>query len=348
MKIRHTNHLLFLLSLASVAFAADPLQYQFSTVDISVPGAVTVWTLEDINNNNTILTNAKIGNLSKAVIAKTRSNPPRAVKVEVFGCNNVGSTMATSINNQGLIVGSCSDIKQTIEKGSGFVRAPNGKHILLNIPGADHTLATGLNDLNQVVGYYYTPYIQGKSGLSRIHGFLWRNNRFYKIDFPLPNTYTRLWSINRQGKILGDYVTFDPITNETLVHRWFIYEQGNFILDFPENLEYMGGPTITLTDINNAGQIVVQRWNYGPEIDGVSIYKNGVFTPVRAFPPEWLFTTVRGVNDEGGFVGTYALFKGFDPEFGFPLYEFHGFAARAPVRWPTIKPIPEISILTRF
>lgn len=316
--------------LVSPAFAAEPLQYQFSTVDISVAGVRSQWPLEDINNNNVILSNTRVGQLTKAVIVRTIGYPARPSRVDLFGCNNVGMTNATSINNNGLVTGSCSDIKQNIEKESGFVRLPTGKHMLLNLPGADHTVATGINDLNQVVGYYYTPFIPGISGYSRIHGFLWRNGTFSRIDYPLPNTYTRLWSVNKQGKILGDFVTYDPVSNAVFTHRWFIYYQGNFILDFPEDLSYLGGPTINLTDINNLGQIVVQRWNYGPEVDGVAIYQNGMLSPVRSFPPEWLFATVRGVNDSGGFVGTYALFTGYDPDFGFPLYEYHGFAARAP------------------
>jgi hypothetical protein len=176
------------------------------------------------------------------------------------------------------------------------------------------------------VGHYYNPLIPGQSGLFRIHGFLWDGEKYSTIDFPRPNTYTMLWSINGSGQILGEYTTFDPTTNETLAHNWFVYDNGNFIMDFPESLEYIGGPAISLADMNDKGQIVGQRSKGGPDWNGVFLYESGRFYDIE-FPAGWLLTDVRGMNNQGQFVGMYAIQVGIDPFYGSPIYEYHGYIA---------------------
>ena len=103
--------------------------------------------------------------------------------------------------------------------------------------------------------------------------------------------------INRSGQILGEYYTFDPATNETLAHNWFVYDHGNFIADFPESLEYIGGPAIYLADINDNGQIVGLRSNAGPDWNGVFLYMGGTFYDIE-LPAGWLVTEVRGINNK--------------------------------------------------
>ena len=122
----------------------------------------------------------------------------------------------------------------------------------------------------------------------RIHGFVWDSGKFSTLDYPLPNTYTLLWAVNKQGQILGEYVTFDPATNETLAQKWFIYDNGTFILDFPESLESIGSPAIFLSDLNNAGQIAGLRSNGGSDWNGMFVYQSGVFRDVIAPTPMYV------------------------------------------------------------
>ncbi len=133
-----------------------------------------------------------------------------------------------------------------------------------------------------------------------------------------------LWSINRRGQILGEYYTFDPATNETLAHHWFVYDNGNFILDFPESLEHVGGPAIFLADMNNDGQIVGQRWNGGADWNGLFLYDDGKFFDIE-LPSEYAYADVRGMNNKGQFVGMYLIQVGIDPFYGLPTYESHGY-----------------------
>ena len=318
---------------AATAFA-ESIPYEFTKVDIFVPGSSLRWFPEDINDEGAILTNVRINNLAEAVIAKPVGNGNTKFKTSTFSCTAFAGTLASSINDKGQIVGYCADVPSGPGRLSGFVRGLNGDHILLDFPGADHTLAFGINGGNQVVGHYYNPLIPGRSGLSRIHGFLWDGEKYSTIDFPRANTYTMLWSISRSGQILGEYYTFDPATNETLAHNWFVYDNGNFIMDFPESLEYIGGPATYLADMNDNGQIVGQRWNAGPDWNGVFLYEGGTVYDIE-FPAGWLVTDVRGMNNKGQFVGMYAVQVGIDPFYGWPVYEHHGYVATpAPQKKP--------------
>ena len=55
--------------MAGAAFA-ESIPYEFSPIDIFVPGSSTRWIPEDINDQGVILTNVRIDNLAEAVIAK--------------------------------------------------------------------------------------------------------------------------------------------------------------------------------------------------------------------------------------------------------------------------------------
>ena len=327
---------LSLLATAATTGFAESSPYEFTTIDILIPGSSTKWFPEDINSDGMVLTNVRMNNLDEAVLVKPVGRDSAKFKTSTFSCTGLpfADTSASSINDKEQIVGSCADAASAPSREFGFVRRPNGDHILLAYPGADHTLAFGISSSDQVVGHYYNPSIPGQSGLSRIHGFLWDGEKYSTIDFPLPNTYTMLWSINRSGQILGEYTTFDPTTNETRAHNWFVYDNGHFITDFPESLEYIGGPAIYLADMNDNGQIVGQRSNGGPDWNGVFLYDGGTFYDIE-FPAGWRFTDVRGMNNKGQFVGVYAIQIGIDPFSGSPIYEYHGYIATpAPKKKP--------------
>jgi hypothetical protein len=125
---------------------------------------------------------------------------------------------------------------------------------------------------------------------------------------------------------MGEYITFNPATNEDLEHGWFVYDNGEFILDFPLSLEHGGGSRIYLSDMNDDGQIIGRRWNGGPEWNGFFLYDDGKFYDVW-LPAGWLLVDLGGINNKGQFVGRYAKQIGIDPFDGSPIYEHHGFVA---------------------
>jgi hypothetical protein len=308
---------------------ADSILYTFSTVDIPIPGRAGLSAIpDDINDKGELLTNIRVNNLSEALIAKPVKRGYTNFETTTFSCTGVpfADTAAFSINKTGQIVGYCVDAPSAPSKQFGFISNRTVDHILLDFPGADGTAAFGINGYGQVVGQYYNPLIPGLPGLSRFHGFIWDNGEFTTLDFPKADTYTTLWSINKHGQILGEYYTFNPATNETLEHNWFIYDNGNFTLDFPPSLEYIGGPAIFLADINDDGHIIGMRSNGGPEWDGLFLFDDGKFFDIE-LPPEFEYADVRGMNNKGQFVGMYVVQVGIDPYYGWPLFETHGYVA---------------------
>lgn len=315
------------LVVAGPSVSAESIPYEFSTVDIPIPGQPErIAFPEDINDKGHILTNVRINNLAEALIAR-RSD--KKIKTAIFSCTGLpfADTSAWSINNKGQIVGYCTDAPSAPSKQYGFIRNRDGSYSLLDFPGADGTGAFGINERGQVVGQFYGPLRNDHGGaLSyRFHCFIWDNGEYKQLDFPRENTYVSCGSINKRGQVLGEYITV-TLENEYIEHGWFIYDNGRFILDFPLSFEHVGGPAIFLADMNNHGQIVGQRSNGGPEWNGLFLYDNGKFFDIE-LPSEFAYADVRGMNNEGQFVGMYATQVGIDPFYDSPIYEFHGYVA---------------------
>jgi hypothetical protein len=314
--------------LAPTLALAGPASYTFVTVDITVPGRPGIVAIpKDINDDGVIVSNIfSTAWGPEAVVANPTRRQRAPYEAQPFTCAGLpfADTTAFSVNDKFDVVGYCV-AEPNAARTSGFVRDRNGKRALLDVPGADHTLAFGISSDREVVGQYYTPLEPGTTGLSRIHGFSWSAGKFTTLDFPMANTYTALWSANRAGRIMGEYYRFNPATNETLEHNWFVYNNGQFKLDFPPSLEWMGGPAVLLADMNDGGQIVGMRYNGGPAWNGIFVYVDGVVSDVT-LPEEYVVADVRGMNNKGQFVGAYLKQVGVDAR-GEPLFELHGYIA---------------------
>ena len=310
---------------------AESIPYEFTTIDIPILGdSNQIAFPEDINEQGVILSNVRVNNLSEALIATSLKSKGRPFRSDTFSCTGVpfADTNAFSINAKGQIAGYCTDSPSEPAKQFGFIRNRNGKHILLDFPGADGTGAFGINDRGQVVGQFYGPLRNDHGGaLSyRFHCFVWDKGEYTQLDFPRDNTYVNCSSINNRGQVLGEYFTV-TLDNETLEHGWFIYDNGDFILDFPLSLEHVGGPAIFLADMNNRGQIVGQRSNGDSDWNGLFLYDDGKFYDIE-LPPEFAYADVRGINNKGQFVGMYSVQVGIDPFYNSPIYEYHGYVAK--------------------
>ncbi|HYO83650.1 MAG TPA: hypothetical protein VES20_19770 [Bryobacteraceae bacterium] len=97
------------------------------------------------------------------------------------------------INNLGDVVG--------YNDTSGFIRQSDGSLTFLNVPGALFTVATGLNDRDEVVGFYRDQQI-------RHRGFYWSvSTGFRFLDHPETTGDTLLYGINNAGTLVGSYRT---------------------------------------------------------------------------------------------------------------------------------------------
>ena len=72
----------------------------------------------------------------------------------------------------------------------------------IDYPGAKRTYVRGINDLGQIVGWYYD------SDSDTSHGFIYNGSRFTTIDYPGAEE-TIVSGINDSGQIVGWYSVSD-------------------------------------------------------------------------------------------------------------------------------------------
>jgi probable HAF family extracellular repeat protein len=197
-------------------------------------------------------------------------------------------------------------------------------------PGAQGTVANGINNEGQIVGYYFTG-----SGDPRVvdHAFLLSGGVFTPLADPQGDSTTPA-SINDAGQIAGSYnvgldqhafvlnggaySTIDPpgrgpfasangINNTGRVigyytdpqHRQheFQYADGQFVSrDAPNS-----GNTVGF-GINDAGEGVGEVDTQSGDSYGF-LMVNGGFAPIRF--PGAILTVARAINNQGDIVGTY-------------------------------------------
>jgi probable HAF family extracellular repeat protein len=106
----------------------------------------------------------------------------------------------------------------------------------IDYPNAKLTNALGINNLGDIVGYYY--YLSDAR-----HGFLYSNGQFTTIEYP-GAAQTEAWSINDAGEIVGYYI--DSNSN----FFGFLYSNGQY------SSISLGSNTFTVAlGINDDGQI---------------------------------------------------------------------------------------------
>jgi hypothetical protein len=338
-----TRPLFACLVLGLAAATAAPIEaqvipYDFTTVDIPRPGPPgpprsPLFPI-DINNRGELLTNTGF----EAVIA--RWNGER-LRITPFSCTPPPflGTIAEAINNSGQLVGWCNP-NDGGPANRGFVRNRNGLVTFLHMPGADGTNARGINDNGVVVGQFFGPLEPGRGGaLSyRFHCFTYdpATGEYTQIDFPRPDTYVDCRAITNNGRVIGEYAQVTT-GNDILEHGWFVYDtrRRTFLLDFPLSFDHLGGPVIALADINNRGDIVLERTGGQPGDgwNGLFLFRDGTFWTIEP-PADWLAISVAGISNDGRIVGTYRIpVPGGDPLFPF---ESHGFVASP--RFPEFEP----------
>jgi hypothetical protein len=118
-------------------------------------------------------------------------------------------TFAYGINDDGEIVGSFDHIDGV----RGFLRDTTGNYTILDVPGQNVTEALGINNLGEIVGFFYDQWGGISSG---VHGFLRaRAGNYTTLDVPgVPDT--RLFDINDDGTIVGWYENGSGLTHSFL------------------------------------------------------------------------------------------------------------------------------------
>src|SRR6185312_14141694 len=109
---------------------------------------------------------------------------------------NVG-TVARSINDLGQVVGSYDSGNQLNHSVHGFLFS-DGVYTTIDVPDATMTVATGINNAGEIVGYYSPDAGQGGLG-GTLYGFLYSNGNYVTFDSP----WFRPEGISDAGQIVG-------------------------------------------------------------------------------------------------------------------------------------------------
>ena len=202
-------------------------------------------------------------------------------------------------------------------------------YTIIDVPGAAHTYASGINNAGQIVGYY----LGTAGGIEGYHGFLYSDGKFTTIDPPnAQSTYgTYAYGINDAGAIVGVYAKSGGIygfldsggkftsLNASEGSYDFTYSRGinnigqivgdinlgSGFLDSGGDFSFFTDPSgngfTTASGINDAGQIV------GYSLPSGFLYSEGSFTTIAL--PGAFETIASGINNTGQIVG-YSLSNG--------------------------------------
>ena len=225
----------------------------------------------------------------------------QAQRAPVFTTVDVPGAMETDVNDvntAGVMVGyECSD---ALCDSGGTAKAwamINGTVKFIRINGALQSRAYGINDSNQVVGWYIDA-----AGIT--HGFLFKSGTITTLD-PPGSTLTNAWSINNGGGIVGTYV------DSTGVFRGFTLRNGTY-----KTFNAPKGALLTeITGINNTNQMVGIYFDANSVQHGFMLVGQ-TFTDIT-FPGQGVVVTAADrINDSGAIVGLWGTntagpFKGY-------------------------------------
>ena len=152
----------------------------------------------------------------------------------------------------------------------------------IDYPGADVTLAFGINAGGDVVGYY------GNTN-SAEHGFLLRAGNYSTIDYP-GSSDTVAYGVNASGVICGFY------TDAAVNFHGFLFDGTSWTpLDFP------GAIGTEATGINDAGDVVGIYWN--EQQQGGFIWNSATGFSDLQLPGDNV--VIYGINNRGFISGNF-------------------------------------------
>jgi hypothetical protein len=201
--------------------------------------------------------------------------------------------MAEGINGKDEIVGSSVGTRG----GQCFLRDAKGAYTALNVPGASSCQGSGINDLGQIVGFFFS------NGINP-HGFL-RDSKggFTTIDVPGAIGGTQAFGINSSGEITGQFFDIGG------VHGFLRDTKGAFsVINIATSTSVSG--------INDSGEFVgTIQGSSG--IQGYLRDKNGTVTPFS--DPGGFLTQANAINNSGEIVGffRFAIIPGINVDQGF-------------------------------
>ena len=221
--------------------------------------------------------------------------------------NGTQGTFAEGINKSGQISGNYGDAKNVTH---GFLLS-NGKFTTFNDPKAgtaagQGTDGLGLNDLGQIVGWYWDTTPNPISGFNE-HGFLLSNGKYTTIDEPHAVGVTVAESLNDSGQIVGTYL------DAKSVYHGFLLSHGTYTTLSDPKAGTGAQQGTFASGINSLGKIVGSYVDSHGLVHGF-LLTSGTYTTLDD-PNGVGRTDVVAINGSGQIVGYYqdahSVFHGF-------------------------------------
>lgn len=140
------------------------------------------------------------------------------------------------LNNRGQAAGYLSTPYNSLS-GAIVVNLQSGKYHTLTVAGATYAEATGINDYQQVSGFY-------TDSLGQNHGFLLTGQTLTPLDYPGP-TLTEALGLNNSGAVVGYY------NDAANLSHGFIYQNGGF-----QDISAPNGANTYIYGVSQAGVMV--------------------------------------------------------------------------------------------
>lgn len=194
---------------------------------------------------------------------------------------------------------------------AGAALAQDG-FLQIDVPGSTSTTATGINNLNQIVGWYTTDTSSGT-------GFEYNDGAFLNVNIGVPGgSFTQPLAINDTGSIVGVYGAASGSEG------FLLNGSGYSLVAGPS-----GSTAAEATGIDDYGDIAGWYQNTSGQTQGFLLSgSTGTYTTVAV--PGASATEITGINSLGGVVTGIADLStgeaGFFYFYGVPTPEYFSFA----------------------
>jgi len=202
-----------------------------------------------------------------------------------------GNSYAYRISDSGVVIGRSQN---AAGQNRAFVTVLNGSMFdissLDSRLGGSFSVASGVNSLGQVVGYFHTA-TGHMAARNRI--FLYGDHRVTDVG-TLGGTDGVVTAINDSGQMVGSYGKEPKADYSERIA--FLYSNGRAI-----NIGTLGGKVTVAADLNNAGQVVGYSQTLSGEYHSF-IYAGGVLKDLGMLPGGTQ-SFAHGINNSGQVVG---------------------------------------------
>lgn len=222
-----------------------------------------------------------------------------------------GWTELLGVNDKGTLVGGFATQPSETEflLQSGFILADE-RLTVVNVPGAPVTGIIGVNNREDVVGYYLL------DDLTRLHSY---TRTKHGVIVTLPDAAVGEFSFTQASSINGAGVVVGTCGSELEPIRAFVYRNGEYTY-----FEHPGAVETWFWGLNDHGDVSGFWLGSTGSYQGFVLTRNGEILPVLPPVPGAYRVLTRPINDRGEVYGTYRTDDTSEGGFEFIMDVFKG------------------------